>query len=321
MSDELAVRDSMELDWSMAARRAIASKAARDEMISGALVAGLDYGTIPGTNRPTLLKPGAEKVTDALGLWADYTTEQTVERTADDDALYMYRYRCLLRQRGSDAVVAAGIGTCSSLESRYRWRQAERVCPQCGAAAIIRGKQEYGGGWICWQKRDGCGAKYGVDDARIAGQSVERILNPDVHDCQNTVCKMAQKRALVAAVLNLGLSDKFTQDMEDAPLPAQPSTAEAPVQQPPVRQPQERAAEPSESAQTTLEAVEVASGVTHGKPWKRWGLRCADGNTYGTFSETLAETALALVGEAVTVCYEQRGQHLNARSIEPTVPL
>jgi len=40
-------------------------------------------------------------------------------------------------------------------------------------------------------------------------------------DTENTILKMAQKRALVAAVLNaFGLSDRFTQDMEDiAPIP------------------------------------------------------------------------------------------------------
>lgn len=36
------------------------------------------------------------------------------------------------------------------------------------------------------------------------------------NDCENTVIKMAQKRALVAAVLNtFGLSGRFTQDIED----------------------------------------------------------------------------------------------------------
>ncbi len=35
-------------------------------------------------------------------------------------------------------------------------------------------------------------------------------------DCENTVCKMAQKRAFVAATLHaFGLSDRFTQDLEE----------------------------------------------------------------------------------------------------------
>lgn len=42
-------------------------------------------------------------------------------------------------------------------------------------------------------------------------------------DLENTVLKMAQKRAMVAAVLNtFGLSDRFTQDVEDMDLPGKP---------------------------------------------------------------------------------------------------
>ena len=58
------------------------------------------------------------------------------------------------------------------------------------------------------------------------------MLNEDIHSLINTVDKMAQKRALVAASLNLGFSDTFTQDMEDLkateePFPpeVQPTTA------------------------------------------------------------------------------------------------
>ena len=43
-----------------------------------------------------------------------------------------------------------------------------------------------------------------------------RVPNPDVADQWNTVLKMANKRALVAAVLNVtGTSDVFSQDLED----------------------------------------------------------------------------------------------------------
>jgi hypothetical protein len=39
------------------------------------------------------------------------------------------------------------------------------VCPKCGAAAIIKGKAEYGGGWVCFKKKGGCGAKFAYDPA------------------------------------------------------------------------------------------------------------------------------------------------------------
>ncbi len=45
-------------------------------------------------------------------------------------------------------------------------------------------------------------------------------------DLENTVLKMAQKRAMVAAVLNtFGLSDRFTQDVEDMDLQPKPDTS------------------------------------------------------------------------------------------------
>lgn len=34
-------------------------------------------------------------------------------------------------------------------------------CPECGkASAVIKGKVEYGGGWLCFGKKGGCGAKW-----------------------------------------------------------------------------------------------------------------------------------------------------------------
>lgn len=36
-------------------------------------------------------------------------------------------------------------------------------CPTCGANAIIKGKEEYGGGWLCFKKKGGCGDKF-TDD-------------------------------------------------------------------------------------------------------------------------------------------------------------
>jgi hypothetical protein len=112
--------------------------------------------------------------------------------------------------------VGAGDASCSSRESKYRWRNAARVCPTCGQAAIIKGKAEFGGGWLCFKKNGGCGAKFDDGDAAIEGQPVGRAPNPDIADVDNTILKMAEKRALIAATLiATNVSDFFTQDMED----------------------------------------------------------------------------------------------------------
>ena len=49
------------------------------------------------------------------------------------------------------------------------------VCPQCGQPAIIKGKEEYGGGWLCWKKEGGCGAKFDHDPSDVS----EHHLDPD----------------------------------------------------------------------------------------------------------------------------------------------
>jgi hypothetical protein len=52
------------------------------------------------------------------------------------------------------------------------------TCPECGIKSVIRGKKEYGGGFVCWEKLGGCGYKFGPDEPRIIGQ----IENPDNKD-------------------------------------------------------------------------------------------------------------------------------------------
>lgn len=181
---------------------------------------GEDYGEIPGTKKPTLLKPGAEKLCNLFGLIPRYDQVQTIEDwTGVDHAgepFFYYRVKCSL-WRG-DALMGEGEGSCNSWESKYRYRKSERVCPLCGKDTIIKGKAEYGGGWLCFPKKGGCGAKFKEKDPAIEKQIVGRVANPEIHDQVNTVLKMANKRAQVAATLNAtGASRFFTQDMEDRP--------------------------------------------------------------------------------------------------------
>ncbi|KKN79618.1 hypothetical protein LCGC14_0338220 [marine sediment metagenome] len=52
------------------------------------------------------------------------------------------------------------------------------VCPQCGQPAIIKGKEEYGGGWLCWKKEGGCGAKFDSDPLVIVEEDAEPAEEP-----------------------------------------------------------------------------------------------------------------------------------------------
>jgi hypothetical protein len=134
------------------------------------MVKGRDYGKIPyAGDKPTLLKPGAEKLTSLFGLAPHF---DIVERELDfagtnhdGEPFFFMQYRCTL-YRG-DMPVGQGVGSCNSWEKKYRFR------------------------------RDGS-------------------KNPNPADLVNTIDKMAQKRALVAAVLiAVNASEFFTQDIED----------------------------------------------------------------------------------------------------------
>lgn len=180
---------------------------------------GTDYGKIPGTDKPTLYQPGAQMLDQIFGLVA--TFEILPSSVVDWDRpipFFHYVVLCRLISRRSGETTAEGIGSANSHEDRYRWRTAKRVCPACKVEAIIRGRVEYGGGWLCFKKADGCGAKYRDGDRAIEGQPSGRVENEDTASLENTLSKMAQKRAHVAATLNAtGASRIFTQDIEDLP--------------------------------------------------------------------------------------------------------
>lgn len=200
--------------------QAIERQKAMSAFIGQILHEGGDYGVIPGTNKQkVLLKPGAEKLCTFFGLSPRFEAEHIIEDWSGKgegggEPLFYYRYKCQL-WRG-DRLLAEAVGSCNSREKKYRWRGSERVCPQCGKPTIIKGKAEYGGGFLCFAKKGGCGAKFSDTDQSITSQEVGQVPNPDIAEAVNTIQKMAQKRALVAAVLiGTNTSDSFTQDIEE----------------------------------------------------------------------------------------------------------
>jgi len=177
---------------------------------------GVDYGRVPGTDKDTLLKPGAEKLCVLFNLH-----QEAPQITREEDwtgayhggePFFYYEVEQTLTRQG--AVVASAVGSCNSWEKKYRWRQQERKCPRCSAEAIRFSKDRPE--WYCWRKVGGCGATFPKDDQAIASQKPGRVANPDIFDQVNTILKMAAKRALVAAVLvATGASEFYTADLED----------------------------------------------------------------------------------------------------------
>lgn len=75
-----------------------------------------DFGVVPGTgSKPTLLKPGAEKILMLLGLSSEY---EIIEQVQDyDKGFFAYTVRCVLTKNGQ--VITEGLGHCNSREKKY----------------------------------------------------------------------------------------------------------------------------------------------------------------------------------------------------------
>lgn len=249
------------------------------QYVSHHMIPGTDFGVIPGTEKPTLYKPGAEKLTQLFRCIPRFRIEDRTENW--ETGLFYYRIGCTIVTQGDGTPVAEGVGSCSTFESRYRWRNASRVCPSCGKEAIIKGKTEFGGGWVCFKKKDGCGAKFNEQDKSITSQAVGRIENPDIRDHVNTVLKMAKKRALVDAAIALArCSDIFTQDLEDN---LDKDDLDEPKNTPPVQNEAEKPAANAKPAQTksstTLDSLrtKIAAASTIEELGKVWsGITPAD---------------------------------------------
>jgi hypothetical protein len=144
-----------------------------------------------------------------------------VERIIGDGVTTPQITYCVTRfvHLGSTAgpIIAQGVGSANSWERKYRYRDARRSCPTCeGEGTIIKGAEKYGGGWVCWAKKGGCGAKFEDKDPAIVGQIVGQIENPDPFDLDNTLLKMAKKRAYTdGTITGTASSDLFTQDFEE----------------------------------------------------------------------------------------------------------
>ena len=209
------------------------------EFVSRVLRKDVDYGVIPGTDKRTLLKPGAEKLTTFFGLSTRFRLLERIEDWTGEghggEPFFYYLYRCQLFR--GDVLIAEGDASCNSRETKYRWREAQRLCPACGQSAIIKGREEFGGGWLCFKKKGGCGAKFPDGDQTIESQQTGRVFNPDIADQVNTIQKMSQKRSLVGAVLlAVNASEFFTQDIEDMHFNAPTAAREASTEQPDINE-------------------------------------------------------------------------------------
>lgn len=157
----------------------------------------LDYGVIPGVSKPSLYKPGAEKLRFVYGLGVEVNLTDKTENLAEGYLDYTYKATVRAKNGG---VIAECEGNANSFEGkwRYSWVATDKK-PNKEEAEVLKAQKQgkwgkSGNNWV-W---------------------LERVENPDPLGLKNTLMKMAQKRAFVGAILvATGASEFFTQDVED----------------------------------------------------------------------------------------------------------
>jgi hypothetical protein len=195
------------------------------------------YGTIPGTNKPSLLKPGAEKLNLVFRLRPEYQITKTELYNGHRE----YEVVCTLYHIPTGQSVGQGVGSATTMEGKYRFRGGEKKdtgkpVPKdywnLKKTDPARAKELIGG--------DGFGTAKFEGEWRIC-ELGEKVEHDNPADYYNTVLKMAKKRAHVDAILTAtAASDIFTQDTEDM-TEVIPGAAEVKKEsKPPLQEPQKK---------------------------------------------------------------------------------
>lgn len=179
------------------------------EVMRDAMVKDTHYGVIPGTDKPTLLKAGAEKLSLTFRLSPTYV----VTRLDLQNGHREYEVRCTLTHIPTQAIFGEGVGTCSSMESKYRYRNISDF--ELTGEPIPKDSKERKAEY----RKQGFGMKKVNGNWEwVKYKDSEKQEHPDIADTYNTILKMAKKRAHVDAVLTAtAASDIFAQDLEDLP--------------------------------------------------------------------------------------------------------
>jgi hypothetical protein len=165
-----------------------------DAFVGRMLNKGTDFDEIPGTDKPTLLKPGAEKLEKLF--FFRHKKECVLKEVKSDGSFIRYTYRTTIFNK-SGQVVSTCEGTCNSHEKKYRF--TTKFDNECTEEEKKAGEKQE-------RKSKRNGSKY----------TVYVIEKKDFYDMENTIMKMAQKRSYVGAILEAtNSSGRFTQDMED----------------------------------------------------------------------------------------------------------
>lgn len=160
----------------MAEQRILFEKFVKSQMFDK-----IDFGILPGTEKPSLWKPGAEKLLNIFQLGARIIDKNNVIDYKENIATFFYTIEVFHLATGR--AIAQCEGVCSSQEKKYRERQEyEWVGTYPNKKKVTRGDP----------------------------------IPTKVGDVLNTLAKMAQKRAFVGVVIiATKASDFFNHDLSE----------------------------------------------------------------------------------------------------------
>ncbi|MCD2257113.1 hypothetical protein FHQ08_10295 [Lactobacillus sp. CC-MHH1034] len=84
-------------------------------IVSSTLQKGKDFGEIPGTTKPTLLKAGAEKIFMLMGLTSKFDIVDKIEDY--DKGFFQYQFKTTLIKDGM--IITEGMGSANTRERKY----------------------------------------------------------------------------------------------------------------------------------------------------------------------------------------------------------
>ena len=170
----------------------------------------IDWGTIPGIDKPFLKQPGAEKFLFWLNLRPEYHKR---EIDLGNGHLEMVASCTFYSKKTQEKVFDGPDCSCTTMESNYRFRFSERdpkppqdECERLKFAGLGRFRKKKK-----WAHGQFVGEEWVWED---------RIENPNIYDERNKVRQQGQKRALCKGVRNMGaISEIFTADPSEWHIP------------------------------------------------------------------------------------------------------
>lgn len=224
----LTVRESQPMifnitDYAMQAESVVAQVALLQDVMGKVMKKGEHYDTIPGCGpKQVLLKPGAEKILMTFRLAPAYQIDERQMPNNHREYLVV----ASLTSIATGQFIGQGAGSCSTMEGKYRFRTGGGEVTDIDVPKMYwdtRGDDPVAAAEILKETANAAGYdgdKFGTKKDENGAWKIStfgsKAENDNPADCYNTCLKMAQKRALVAAVLTAtAASDIFTQDLED----------------------------------------------------------------------------------------------------------